>query len=362
MLHAKWLPFAALAALASCSLTNSLDDLDSGQIVAAGTGGVANDGVGGSAPQAGAAGGLPSAQGGVGGSFAGHAGHDATDGAGKGGGGAGAGHDGAGGTAGFGGSSSGTGGAGVGGAGGTASDGAAGSNGGAAGGVTNPCGNGVVDAGEQCDDPGSSLCTNHCTIACPTANGVDPDSGHCFQSFDVSAYDYSACDLDGNGNPGAPQESSFYEARCMCQKWGNGRADLAVLNTEGKLAAARRISTATVWLGAKTFPAPDPDTTCDTQCNQENGSTSVGSSLWVTNERLTCTVGTMLPDSAPWFVGPSFREPYCGGAGQTCLTFEFDQGQQFFIHFCQSADFSPQYQPLGYVCEYPLVNTQPLYF
>jgi hypothetical protein len=65
-----------------------------------------------------------------------------------------------------------------GGAGGSSSTGAGGS-GGVGGVVPNPCGNGVIDAGEDCDDgnANNTYCDSNCDIVC---SGVLRSDGHCY--------------------------------------------------------------------------------------------------------------------------------------------------------------------------------------
>lgn len=114
-------------------------------------------------------------------------------------------------TGGAGGSGAATGGDPMGGQGGTGgATGGAGGDGGGGG----ACGNGVVDAGEECDDDGAvdgDGCSAACLVECSGAGVTeDPATHHCY--FEVTA----AADWDG--------------ARAACLALGNGW-DLAALNS-----------------------------------------------------------------------------------------------------------------------------------
>lgn len=137
----------------------------------------------------------------------------------------------------------GSGGEGAGSAGGTttsissSSSSASGGNGAGGGGSKGVCGDGVVDAGEQCDDQNTIAgdgCTS-CVIDCDTGELKNPTTGHCYRVFATS--------------------STQPVAEANCQAWGGapGLGHLASIENATENAFVAPLVTGNTWIGADDF-------------------------------------------------------------------------------------------------------------
>jgi len=114
------------------------------------------------------------------------------------------------------------------------------STGGGGGGGADPCGNGVIDPQESCDD-GNNIdddgCTNQCVVDCPVIDGVDtfqyidPDTAHCYLL--------------------ATSESGWVQADTSCFAWGGRLATIgsAIEHTRVTSQATGKGSINGIWIG-----------------------------------------------------------------------------------------------------------------